>query len=424
MPSADLLSTSMGLPIFNPFEASTGFGQAVFFSLVMDYLDNEIVTTFNQVLSRTFAWVSSIALIAMSIWVWFQGYRIMTGQSRASMMEFFSESAKRVFILSLAFGFSVGSMPLFEWLANELPRQVNWLVTGDAVSPMTAIDRNLAYMQLALSSIDLMQTGGDAAVQDAKSRSMWFAALGTAGPALVGAAMLLLNKIAMGLFIGFGPLFVLMLIFDYTKPLFQKWLYYGIGTIFALVLLNLMIQIATEMVTRVAGALWLSGFATSLMGLGNNEGITSRALQQGGLGLVLTTMIVSTPPMAAAFFNGVMGQFQAYSAFQGGVGAGARGPGSPPQQGGVGDGVYSQNAAMNRGPDSPDASRAPNSQGTVFGQQLQRAGGQQTEQIAPAAAGDRGLANRQPIDAPFPSSSSGTPASPTPSTRLMPPRES
>lgn len=60
--------------------------------------------------------------------------------------------------------------------------------------------------------------------------------------------MLLINKIAMGLFVGFGPLFVLTLIFDYSKPLFQKWLYYGIGTIFALVMLNLMIGICTEMI--------------------------------------------------------------------------------------------------------------------------------------------------------------------------------
>jgi hypothetical protein len=48
------------------------------------------------------------------------------------------------------------------------------------------------------------------------------------------------------------------------------------------------------------------------------------ALQQGGLGLVLTTLIVSAPPMAAAFFQGTLGSFMSYSAF-GSIGAGGAG---------------------------------------------------------------------------------------------------
>ncbi|MCE2943480.1 MAG: type IV secretion system protein [Lysobacteraceae bacterium] len=321
MPSLDLWPAVD----FSAFAPQAGFGQAVFFSLVMDYLDHEIVSAFNGVLSRALQWVSATALILMTLWIWWQGFRIVTGRSREAMLEFFAESAKRVFILSLAFGMAIGGTSLFEWLANDLPREVNWIVTGEREQPATAIDRNLAFMQLAMSSIDVLQTGGDAAVQDAKTRSMWFAAVGTAGPAMVGGAMLLLNKIAMGLFIGFGPLFVLALLFDATKPLFQKWLYYGIGTIFALVLLNLMVEIATEMVTRVAGALWLGSFVSSLMGGAGVEGITSRALQQGGLGMLLSVMIVSTPPMAAAFFNGVMGSFTGYNAFGGGGGVMATG---------------------------------------------------------------------------------------------------
>lgn len=310
---------------FSAFTPQAGFGQAIFFSLVMDYLDHEIVSAFNAVLSNALQWVSATALVLMTLWIWWQGFRIMTGRSREAVIEFFAESAKRVFILSVAFGMAIGGTSLFEWLANDLPREVNWIVTGKWEQPATAIDRNLAFMQLAMSSIDVLQTGGDPAVQDAKTRSMWFAAVGTAGPAMVGGAMLLLNKIAMGLFIGFGPLFVLALLFDATKPLFQKWLYYGIGTIFALVLLNLMVEIATEMVTRVAGALWLGSFVSSLMGGAGVEGITSRALQQGGLGMLLSVMIVSTPPMAAAFFNGVMGAFTGYNAFGGGGGVMATG---------------------------------------------------------------------------------------------------
>lgn len=44
------------------------------------------------------------------------------------------------------------------------------------------------------------------------------------------------------------------------------------------------------------------------------EGISSTALPQGGLDLVLTTLMITGPPMAAAFFQGTLGQFTAYSA--------------------------------------------------------------------------------------------------------------
>ena len=41
----------------------------------------------------------------------------------------------------------------------------------------------------------------------------------------------------------------------------------------------------------------------------------SLAMQQGGIGLILTTLIISAPPMASAFFQGTLGQFQAFGPF-------------------------------------------------------------------------------------------------------------
>jgi len=122
----------------------------------------------------------------------------------------------------------------------------------------------------------------------------------------------------MALFVGFGPLFILCLLFDQTKPLFEKWLLYGIGTLFSMAVLSAMVSIALEMVVRVATAFWGTALAGSLLGSDFTDGMTSVAMQQGGLGLVLTLLIISTPPMAAAFFNGALGQFMQFSAFGGG----------------------------------------------------------------------------------------------------------
>ncbi len=134
--------------------------------------------------------------------------------------------------------------------------------------------------------------------------------------------MLLLNKVAMALFIGLGPFFILCLLFEQTKALFGKWLYYGLGTMFSLALLSVMVTLAMDMVIAVAKAFRVS----SLLGAGP-EGVSSMAMQQGGMGLVLTMLIISAPPMAAAFFQGTLGQFMAFSQFGGSGGAVGHRPG-------------------------------------------------------------------------------------------------
>ncbi|MCW1998821.1 hypothetical protein GGR76_001746 [Xanthomonas translucens] len=69
-----------------------------------------------------------------------------------------------------------------------------------------------------------------------------------------------------------------------------------------------------SLATKVVGAVGLAFLAKWAVNGGNGEGISSMALQQGGVGLVLTTLILTAPPMAAAFFQGTLGQFAPYSA--------------------------------------------------------------------------------------------------------------
>ncbi|WP_081419699.1 conjugal transfer protein TrbL, partial [Xanthomonas cannabis] len=59
------------------------------------------------------------------------------------------------------------------------------------------------------------------------------------------------------------------------------------------------------------------------------NGITSQAMQTGGMGVLLTLLILTTPPMAAFFFQGTLGSFMAYSQIGGAASAGA----SPGPQG-------------------------------------------------------------------------------------------
>jgi type IV secretion system protein VirB6 len=121
--------------------------------------------------------------------------------------------------------------------------------------------------------------------------------------------MLLLYKFGMAMFVAFGPLFILCLLFNQTKAMFSKWLMYGIGLMFANAALAVVASISLDLVVNVSGAL----FVTSVLGIGSS-GIMSLATQQLGLGLILSTLMISVPPMASNFFSAMLANFVPQSA--------------------------------------------------------------------------------------------------------------
>lgn len=288
----------------------TNIGNYEFFRLINTYLRDEISIFQWELLQRTTAWVGMVSLTVLTLWIFIQGYRIVTGQSREAAMGLVVTALRAALIIGLATSMAKGSPQLYWTLTDGISSAITKTVTGDSDSPYKSIDQNLMLMQMALAGLDQIKTGGDKESEDAKNRARWFTGIGMAGPGVVAGSMLLLNKLAMALVVGFGPLFILCLLFQATKSLFSKWLLYGLGTMFSLSVLTFTVSLATKVVGAV-GVAFLAKWAVSG---GNGEGISSMALQQGGLGLVLTTLILTAPPMAAAFFQGTLGQFTAYSA--------------------------------------------------------------------------------------------------------------
>jgi len=300
----------------------------IFYREVNGFLRDSMEDFGANLLTRSMAWVGSVALTMLTLWIMIQGYRIVTGRSREPMIVMVVGSMRSVLIIGVATGMAIGGTTLYDFFTNGLTMEITRVITGkDEGDIYESIDRSLGYMQLALGSIDALHTGGSQIIQDAKSRNMWFAGVGTAGPALVAGGMLLFYKGMMALLLGLGPICVASLLFEQTKSLFQKWVFYWIGTLTALAVLNVMATLSLDMITAVAASFWTG----KLMG-SNPEGISSLAMQQGALGLLMTTMIVSMPPAAAALFNGLLGQFASYSAFgslRGGSDSAGRTPGSP-----------------------------------------------------------------------------------------------
>nr|WVJ85786.1 type IV secretion system protein [Xanthomonas campestris pv. campestris] len=288
----------------------SSLGNYAFFSLINDFLRDEIDIFQWTLLQRTSALIGIVSLTVLTLWVMFQGYRIVTGQSREAAMGLVVTALRAALIIGLATSMAEGSSKLYWTLTDGVSQSITQVVTGDSESPYDAIDKNLGLMQIAMMSIDQIQTAGNQQRDDEKTRARWFTGVGMAGPGGWWGSLLLLNKIGMALFVGFGPLFIMCLLFQATKSLFSKWLLYGLGMVFSLSVLSFTVSLATKVIGAVAVA-----FLVKYAMPGNSgEGISSMALQQGGLGLVMTTLIVTAPPMAAAFFQGTLGQFTAYSA--------------------------------------------------------------------------------------------------------------
>lgn len=303
--------------LIRPQVALEGLFNLLFFKEVNDFLRDEIGEFQDRLIGDMMSFLGAMALVLLTVWILWQGFRIVTGRSRDSMMALVVDSLRATLVIAAATGFAMANSTVYESVTDGLGNAIVSVISGedyDADDLYGDIDKSLAVMNLAMGSIENVQALDGSAEQGARERNMLFAGFGTAGPAIIAGAMLTLNKIAIALFVGLGPLFILCLLFDATKSLFQRWLLYGIGTMFSLAVLYVMATLAMDLTLAVAGSYWASGLL--FQGLGD-QGLNNMALQQGGLGVILTMLLITAPMMAANFFQGTLGNFMHYSAFGG-----------------------------------------------------------------------------------------------------------
>ena len=324
---------ALALPLDN-------IGQFVFFQEINSFLRDEIDYFQWHLLQQTSVRAGAFALVLMSLWVTIQGYRIVTGRSQMHMMGLVVDSLRNVLIVGIATSMAAGSSQMYWAITDGMSSEIATVVSGNGNDTFQSIDDNLALMAGAMGAIDAFDAGGNTGTESAKNQAMWFTGIGIAGPAVIGAALLLLNKIALALFVGFGPIFILCLLFRQTQSLFSRWLLYGIGTLFSLAVLSVMVSITMRMIAAVAAAFAAQyELATQLnVGqVGQVGSINSMALQQGGLGLLMSVLMIMAPPAAASFFQATLANFAASSSF-GQVGRWSTGQGDggtrPPNMGG------------------------------------------------------------------------------------------
>jgi type IV secretion system protein VirB6 len=243
--------------------------------------------------------------------------RIFSGKGD-SLMALVLNSARVGFIVTAAISMGAAGSAVYDTVGVRLPGVITGYITDSSNTVEQQIDNSLFAMTVAMKTIDALEVVSDPTIEDDKNRALYMIAVGTAGPAVTAGALLLFYQAALALFVGLGPIFILCLMFDQTKDLFRRWLMYGIGTMFSMAVLAAMTSISLKAVIAVAAANFSTALASNLLGMNLSSGITSASMQQGGIGLLLTLLIVTVPPMAAGFFQGTLGSFAFQSQVAGG----------------------------------------------------------------------------------------------------------
>lgn len=307
-----------------PSTVTDSLGQYLFFKLIFDFIDEEIKTFQGNLLNSMLLWISGLALVLVTLWILWQGYRVMQGQAR-NAMELVIDGGRAALVTTLALTLTLGNASVYTLLTETLPGEITYVMTGERKEASELIDRSMQEMEAAMLAIDVLgaYNATSESVKSDIDRSRWMAGIGVAGPSLVGGALLVTYKMALALFVGFGPLFVLCLLFKQTASLFQKWLLYGVGTMFAQALMAFMSVLVSKVVLATAGA-FAAQYAVASATEITPQSVSSMAMLQGGIGLLLTLTLVTIPPMAAYFFQGTLGSYMAYSVFGSNSGAGQR----------------------------------------------------------------------------------------------------
>ena len=343
-----------------------------------NYIAARIELLLEYTLSRNLSLALTIIGALFTLWIMVQGYLILTGRSQENLKTFIFNLGKTYIIILVALGVSSTSEFSLRTLTEVTTDGVASLMVGEndvgkCIMKSTSsllgckIDKSLTVAQASMAFINQIDTAENPNLAAQVERAKLFAGAGAAGPGIVTGTMLIIYRVAMALFVGFAPFFILCLMFKKTTPYFSKWLNYGLATMFSSALLAAMASISTDLVRIIAQSQYKYSKIASITSIITGESVTgifNSAMNQLGLGLMLSTVLIVVPPMAGNWFNGMMGTFASFNHFGGWNGShaatapspGSGMPNTPPQT----QGVSYQNANVSNTMPHPSYSPTPN----------------------------------------------------------------
>lgn len=172
-------------------------------------------------------------LVTVYIFLW--GIAMWRGLIDEPLGDAVGRMFRIVLIGAIALGAGVYGPIIASFLYNT-PAEMASTLMGGPTSPETVMDtalnqgNDIALGFMSITSLSIMQAISDTLA----AIVVW---LFTGLVVLYGTALILLSKVALGIVIAIGPIFIAMLLFDSTKNFFQAWLNQAINflLIFALV---------------------------------------------------------------------------------------------------------------------------------------------------------------------------------------------
>ena len=117
-----------------------------------------------------------------------------------------------------------------------------------------------------------------------------------------------------------APAFILCLLYDPTKQYFQGWLKFFLGSLLTMAVLSVMVTIGLKVMlvyaTKVLGEYGVEAMmAKSANSTESRPGIAQITIMQGGLGLMMSTLMITAPLLLVGNLIGSSLGFNAYSPF-------------------------------------------------------------------------------------------------------------
>ena len=325
---------------------SNAFISATLFTQIHTYVLTMVQDFGYAGMGRMLQVTMAIGSVCLSLWFIWQGWCIATGQTRDTFLVFGGRAITAIVAVATAQGFALTGVHWVQFV-SDMQNTLALAITGDQhPSPTHMLGQVLSYMLALQSVLQIYQSGTD------NPQLLGFiTGAGQAFPAFLAGGLGLLNEVALHLCLVFAPIFILCYLSLKTRFLFANWLKFTITTLVSMVVLTVVTVIAlkaiiTMSVTLLAltsnGLIPNSPFS-SLFASTPAPALNDIATVTGGVGLLLSTLILGVPPLVVNFFSGGLSAISnGYNAFgQQALGARAS-PSTNPYIQSIGTGVQSQ----------------------------------------------------------------------------------
>ena len=290
-----------------------GYISAALFEEIRSYIVDLIGQFGYAGLGRMMAFAGAVGTVWLTIWFMVQGYRIATGQSRESLHVFIVRAITVTAIVAVAQGLAIFGQDLAS-LVLDLRNSIALAITGgEYEDPSKMVGKVLTGMLTLQLAMDLAPVLGPSSGNNLNMANTlsFITGAGQALPALIAGGLMLLNEIAMHLCLVMAPLCLLAYVFEQTRFMFVTWAKFTVNTLFSMVVITVVTVIALKATIMLGTALLaMDGVSSGLAFASVTTGtlyLRDIATISGGLGMLLTTLILGTPPLMTNFFSGQVG---------------------------------------------------------------------------------------------------------------------